>query len=322
MQNEALIGTLPPRTIEKKREKHGAIQHSVLPPLPTGRDRVPIPLLLPITPSIITPTVPLAPDTAATLITSTHIPDLRPPTPSITVKGHLAIDPNRPLPLTKTQAVRLALKPPTMAVAPTHGSPMRNDKADAHHSGRRLSSSRTSVVIPQMRLPAKLKQSLLSPCGPSTTIIPSMSNMPHLSLNRCTLPIAPVPNPGVRFRNDIFMQDPANSVPESPVYHPQMNGKPPPVIRYPDAQPTYPTQQMEGMVVGQPLSRHDSSSSGTDRRYNGDWDRNAQRKAGAPVRVSTVTGVGGRKYAPSETMAAERERQHSNRVRGSLPAMA
>ena len=39
-------------------------------------------------------------------------------------------------------------------------------------------------------------------------------------------------------------------------------------------------------------------------------------KAGAPLRVTTVTGVSGRKYASAEPTSAER---HAARMRGSVP---
>ena len=131
------------------------------------------------------------------------------------------------------------------------------------------------------------------------------------------------PNPGVRFRNDMFDQEAMQSAPESPAVQPVMppNGLPPPAIRYPEPQPhhAYPTQQMEGMSMATPIaSRESSSGSGTDRRYHSsnEWDKNAARKAGQPLRVATVTGVSGRKYASQDPNSAER---HAARVRGNVP---
>ena len=131
-------------------------------------------------------------------------------------------------------------------------------------------------------------------------------------------------NPGVRFRNDMFNGDPSHAAPESPAGQPVIppngaNGLPPPAIRYPEPQPhhAYLTQQMEDMSMAtQTASRESSIGSGTDRRYQSgsDWDRNRARKAGQPLRVSTVTGVGGRTYP--EPNSAER---HTPRVRGSVP---
>jgi hypothetical protein len=82
----------------------------------------------------------------------------------------------------------------------------------------------------------------------------------------------------------------------------------------------YPTQQLEDMsIVGQTASRESSGSasgSGPDRHSHSDYNRNAQRKAGAPLRLTTVTGVTGRRYASAEPDSAERH----GRVRGSVPA--
>ncbi len=128
---------------------------------------------------------------------------------------------------------------------------------------------------------------------------------------------------GVRFRDDIFDNDAMHSTPKTPAFQPVMqpNGLPPPAIRFPESSPhlPYPTQQMEDMSMAARTASYESSAgSGTDRRYHSgsDWDRNAARKAGHPLRVSTVTGVSGRKYANAEPTSAER---HTPRVRGSMP---
>lgn len=107
------------------------------------------------------------------------------------------------------------------------------------------------------------------------------------------------PQNGVRFRSDMF-EDPSHSGPESPVYSAHGTN---PNMRYPEA-------------VGADMGRESSSGDGADRRHHPDFDRAAQRKAGLPTRVATVSGVGGRKY-PADSPT---DLHHPNsRARGSAP---
>ena len=175
---------------------------------------------------------------------------------------------------------------------------------------------------PQPPVPAPLRPEYYAPKGQHIA--------PAMVAPGAAPPVMPVhshrqpaqPSSSVHFRNDMFDNDARHATPKSPAAQPVMqpNGLPPPAIRFPDAQPhsPYPMQQMEGMSMAAKTASHESSGgSGTDRRYHSgsDWERNAARKAGQPLRVATVTGVSGRKYANADPASAER---HAARVRGSV----
>ena len=98
---------------------------------------------------------------------------------------------------------------------------------------------------------------------------------------------------GVNFRDNVFDSrgdDAVNSMPEMPAapdsLGPNSNSK---------YRPLDPTGSRELVrIEGADLSRENSGGNGTDR------DRVNQREYGAPLRISTLTGVGGRKYAAAE----------------------
>ena len=103
----------------------------------------------------------------------------------------------------------------------------------------------------------------------------------------------PIPtSPHVAFKPVDFDDSAANSAPESPggSFSPTKTA---PQMRYydPNGQPNL-HQELIRNRSGSDLSRENS--------------RSGQRKAGVPLRVSTVTGVGGRKYAAAEPGSASR----------------
>ncbi|KPI44465.1 uncharacterized protein AB675_8621 [Cyphellophora attinorum] len=120
---------------------------------------------------------------------------------------------------------------------------------------------------------------------------PTLSQVPYGS----ALPVYPAPpqrpqngQNGVRFRDHIF--DNTNRPP------PITTTAPTPPARYPDPRSTHhdPRSPMHHPDPSMQVANRDSSS-GSDRRHPSDFDR-AQRKAGFPSRVHTVSGVGGRQY--------------------------
>lgn len=115
------------------------------------------------------------------------------------------------------------------------------------------------------------------------------------------------------WRDTVWDSDPVKSAPGTPIQvqaHPDPRA---PTIRYPD------------QSTLEPLTRESSSGSGTDHRHrrSSDWERgNAQRRQAqtAPSRLSTLTGVHGRKYpAPEPTASIDRQRSHAS-ARGGVAA--
>jgi len=102
-------------------------------------------------------------------------------------------------------------------------------------------------------------------------------------------------NGNVQFRNNIFDargDDAIKSAPESPGLAPL--GSKHPKMRYFDPMGN---QQLIRTGTGADLSRQSSGGSETARER-------AQGRSGAPLRISTVSGVGGRKYAAAEPKRA------------------
>ena len=123
------------------------------------------------------------------------------------------------------------------------------------------------------------------------------SNLPHKHANATERPKSL--HNSVKFRTpnfDTHKDDAANSAPESPALK---NFRPfrgeTPKLRYID-----PAGQDRTPYIGD-LSRQRSTG---NYRTNPRQDRSSQRKSGVPIRVSTVTGVGGRKYASAEPKSA------------------
>jgi hypothetical protein len=168
---------------------------------------------------------------------------------------------------------------------------------------RRHSSDAGKIEPPPPKPPAPMRPEYYKR---KSTAQPQPAQSPYGAAMPVYAPHAQRPPNGVRFRDDIF------TVPHHPVSdqanplgsgYDARNGLAPPTVRF-DQASAFPE-----------ISRESSSGSGTDRRHHSDWERSAQRGAGMPVRVATVSGVGGRRYVNSSPV----EPVHPGRVRGSAP---
>lgn len=100
----------------------------------------------------------------------------------------------------------------------------------------------------------------------------------------------------VQFRNDV----PPSHRPARESSNPRLQGSNRPSRVY--AAPVSGAESDQ--YVGYPLTREQSSGSGTDPRSGYDSQTRNRRKDSIPLRVSTVSGVGGRRYPSAEPQSA------------------
>jgi len=133
---------------------------------------------------------------------------------------------------------------------------------------------------------------------------------------------APQFQPGTRnisrphFRDNMY--DPSQPPIPAPESSSSAPPPPPPPLdprvvqhpRYPEPAPRTDAFVDLGANIGHPLTRESSDSSNErgHQQYS-DWDRRPQRMVGAPIRVSTMTGVNGRSYARPEPKSAMEARR-------------
>jgi hypothetical protein len=175
----------------------------------------------------------------------------------------------------------------------------RGRKSDEARDGRRRSSLFPPQIISR-HLRRHSHDAIYLPNGKPPLPPRPIDNSPHMQ--DTVLSAKPGPGYGngptsgavpwnvnpIQFRSDVFdprIEDSFNSAPESPVLVENLNPGINPKLRSFD-----PAGHGE-------LVRHYDAEDMNQTRAN-------QRKSGMPLRVSTVTGVGGRKYAATESRSA------------------